>query len=146
MFDVKKIPAWLVITFFAGTFLIMNLLIPMLSDDYAYSFIWDGSQDGNFQNNIGKLYRVESFGDILTSQWSHYFTWGGRTVAHIFVQFFCWQGKLLFDVLNALMYAALALLNYFIGTGKFNLPAGCCCGYSLQCGFVCPNFFKRRFG
>ncbi|MBR4382657.1 MAG: hypothetical protein IKP64_03775 [Selenomonadaceae bacterium] len=121
MFDVKKIPAWFVITFCAGTFLIMNLLLPIIGDDYAYAFIWDGAQNGNFQNNlVGQLQRVESFGDIFYSQWQHYLTWGGRTVAHCFVQFFVWQGKLLFDVANALMYAALALMIYFFGTGKFD--------------------------
>lgn len=121
MIDLKKIPAWLVIAFCAGTFLIMNLLTPVIGDDYAYAFIWDGAQNGNFQNNIGKLYRVESFGDIIASQWSHYLTWGGRSVAHCFVQFFVWQGKLLFDFANALMYAALALLIYFTAKGKLEI-------------------------
>ena len=99
----------------------MNLLTPVIGDDYAYAFIWDGAQNGNFQNNIGKLYRVESFGDIITSQYSHYMTWGGRTVAHVFVQFFVWQGKLLFDIMNALIYAALALLIYFSAKGKIEI-------------------------
>ena len=121
MIDVKKIPAWLVIAFCAGTFLIMNLLTPIFGDDYAYAFIWDGAQNGNFQNNVGKLYRVESFGDIIKSQWSHYLTWGGRSVAHCFVQFFVWQGKLMFDFANALMYAALALLIYFTAKGKVEI-------------------------
>ena len=106
------------IAFCAGTFLLMNLLTPFFGDDYAYSFIWDGAQNGNFQNNIGKLERLESIGDIFASQWSHYLTWGGRTVAHCFVQFFCLTGKLLFDFMNALVYAALAFLIYFTAKGK----------------------------
>ncbi len=118
MIDLNKIPAWLVIAFCVGTFLLMNLLTPFFGDDYAYSFIWDGAQNGNFQNNIGKLERLDSIGDIFVSQWSHYFTWGGRTVAHCFVQFFCLTGKLLFDFANALMYAALAFLIYFAAKGK----------------------------
>ena len=117
----SRLPAWLVVSFCAGTFLIMNLLTPLFGDDYAYSFIWDGAQNGNFQNNIGKLERLESLGDIIQSQWSHYFTWGGRTVAHIFVQFFCLTGKLFFDFMNALIYAALALLIYVVATGKLDV-------------------------
>lgn len=109
------------IAFCAGTFLIMNLLTPFFGDDYAYSFIWDGAQNGNFQNNIGKLERLESIGDIFVSQWSHYLTWGGRSVAHCFVQFFCLTGKLLFDFANALMYAGLALLIYFTAKGKIEI-------------------------
>lgn len=145
MFDVKKIPAWLVITFGVGTFMLMNLLLPMFGDDYAYSFIWDGAQNGNFQNNVGKLYRVESFSDIIVSQISHYMTWGGRTVAHCFVQFFVWQGKLLFDIFNALIYAALALLIYFFGTGKFdfkNMSGAMMLWIFIALWFCLPEFYQ----
>lgn len=121
MINLKKIPAWAVIAFFTGTFLIMNLLTPMIGDDYAYAFIWDGAQNGNFQNNIGKLERLQTLGDIFVSQWSHYFTWGGRTVAHCFVQFFCLTGKLFFDFMNALIYMLLALTIYLLAKGEFNL-------------------------
>lgn len=141
----KKFSAWGVIFFFGGTFLIMNLLTPIFGDDYAYAFIWDAAQNGNFQNNIGKLYRVESFSDILESQYSHYMTWGGRTIAHIFVQFFVLHGKLLFDVANALMYAALALIIYFLGTGKpefKNLDAKILLWIFFAMWFCLPAFFQ----
>lgn len=145
MFDVKKIPAWLVVSFCAGTFLIMNLLTPLFGDDYAYSFIWDGAQNGNFQNNIGKLERLESLGDIIQSQWSHYFTWGGRTVAHIFVQFFCLTGKLFFDFMNALIYAALALLIYSTATGRLdvaNFSGGRLLWIFFALWWCLPEFFQ----
>ncbi len=148
MIDFKKIPAWFVIVFFAGTFLIMNLLTPIFGDDYAYAFIWDGAQNGNFQNNIGKLYRVESFGDIITSQWSHYMTWGGRTVAHCLVQFFVWQGKILFDIMNALIYALLALLIYFFSTGRFslqNLDGKIFLWIFFAMWFCLPELFQTAF-
>ena len=141
----KNFSAWGIIIFFSGTFLIMNLLTPIIGDDYAYAFIWDGAQNGNFQNNIGKLYRVESFSDILNSQYQHYMTWGGRTIAHIFVQFFVWQGKLLFDVANALIYAALALIIYFLGTGKLdfkNLNAKILMWIFFAMWFCLPEIFQ----
>lgn len=144
----KKFSAWSVIIFFSGTFLIMNLLTPILGDDYAYAFIWDAEQNGNFQNNIGKLYRVESFSDIVESQYSHYMTWGGRTFAHVFVQFFVWQGKLLFDVANTLIYAALALIIYFLGTGKLefkNLNAKILLWIFFAIWFCLPEFFQTAF-
>ena len=144
MFDVKKIPAWLVLTFGAGTFMLMNLLSPFFGDDYAYAFIWDGAQNGNFQNNlVGQLHRVESFGDILYSQWQHYLTWGGRTVAHCFVQFFCMVGKVFFDVANGLMYAALALLIYYCGTGSIqNLRGSMLLWILVALWFCLPEFFQ----
>ncbi len=104
---------------FLGIFFLRNLLMPIIADDYAYAFIWDGDGLGNLLDGIdaNRLERVESFSDILYSQWQHYFTWGGRTIAHIFVQFFVWQGKIFFDVANVLVFAALVLLIFKVGTG-----------------------------
>lgn len=104
---------------FLLTFFLRNLLLPIIADDYSYAFIWDGDGLGNLLDGIdgNRLERVESFGDILYSQWQHYFTWGGRTIAHIFVQFFVWQGKIFFDVANVLVFAALTLLIFKVGTG-----------------------------
>ena len=100
-------------------FFLRNLLLPIIADDYSYAFIWDGDGRGNLIDGLdpNRLHRVESFADILYSQWQHYFTWGGRTIAHIFVQFFVWQGKLLFDVANTLVFGAFVLLLFKVGTG-----------------------------
>ncbi len=117
-------------------FLSMNLLTPNFTDDYAYSFVWDGEHDGNFRNDIGDLKRIESFSDIFVSQYSHWMTWGGRTVAHIFVQFFAWQGKIFFDFANAIIFSILALIIYFLGTGKFSIP---------QSSILIPIFFALWF-
>ena len=144
--EVKNFSAWLVLTFSAGTFMLMNLLSPFFGDDYAYAFIWNGAQNGNFQNNlVGQLQRVESIGDIFYSQWQHYLTWGGRTVAHCLVQFFCMVGKVFFDVANGLMYAALALLIYFFGTGRFelrNMNAKLLLWIFVAMWFLLPEFFQ----
>ena len=137
-----KIPAWAVAVFSAGIFFVQNLLTPIIGDDYAYAFIWDGEQDGNFQNNIGRLYRVESIGDIFVSQWSHWLTWGGRSVAHFFVQFFMMFDKIFFDVANALVYAALGLLIYFLAAGKFELRAGALLWIFFALWFCLPEFFQ----
>lgn len=137
-----KFPALGVVIVCAGIFLIKNLLTPVIGDDYAYAFIWDGAQNGNFQNNIGKLYRVESIGDIFISQWSHWLTWGGRSVAHFFVQFFMMFDKVFFDVANALIYAALGLLIYFLATGKFELRAGALLWIFFALWFCLPEFFQ----
>ena len=98
-------------------FLTINILLPFTADDISYAFIWDGEHGGNLMDGIGDRQRVESFTDILISQWSHYFHWGGRTIAHIIVQFFSWVGKAYFDVLNVLVFCALVFLIFKIGTG-----------------------------
>ena len=95
----------------------MNVLTPFAADDINYAFIWDGEHGGNFLDGMGKRQRVESFTDILISQWSHYFHWGGRTIAHIIVQFFSWIGKAYFYVLNVLVFCATVFLIFKVGTG-----------------------------
>lgn len=103
---------------FLAIFFLRNLLMPIVADDYSYMFIWDGAGQGNLLNSIdpNRLQPVESFADILISQWQHYFTWGGRTVAHILAQFFVWQGKIFFDFANVFVFAALVLLLFKVGT------------------------------
>ena len=100
-------------------FFLRNLLLPIVADDFSYAFIWDGEGRGNLIDGLdpNRLHRVESFADIFYSQWQHYFTWGGRTIAHCFVQFFVWQGKFLFDVANVFVFGALILLLFKVGTG-----------------------------
>ena len=104
---------------YLAIFFLRNLLMPIVADDYSYKFIWDGTGKGNLLNSIdpNRLQPVESFADILISQWQHYFTWGGRSVAHFLVQFFDWQGKIFFDAANVFVFAALVLLLFKVGTG-----------------------------
>ena len=104
---------------YLAIFFLRNLLAPNVADDYSYKFIWDGAGIGNLLDSLDseRLQRVESFSDILYSQWQHYFTWGGRTVAHIFVQFFAWHDKIFFDLATVFVFAALVLMLFKVGTG-----------------------------
>ena len=75
---------------------VLNYLTPLgFGDDYLYSFIWQG----NAMNDplSANAARVSSFSDLLASQWSHYLTWGGRSVAHTLAQLFLWKGKGIFN-------------------------------------------------
>ncbi len=92
---------------------VLNSQLPLsYGDDYIYSFVWEGWR--MMEPLPEQVQRVAGWGDLLRSQWSHYFTWGGRTVAHTLAQFFLWQGKALFNVCNALMAVLLVLLIYWI--------------------------------
>lgn len=114
----EKISWQMILLIFLLIFFVRNLLTPVIADDYSYAFIWDGAHWGNLIDGINpdNLQRVESFADILCSQWQHYFTWGGRTIAHIFVQFFVWSGKILFDFANVFVMLALIYLLFKIST------------------------------
>lgn len=84
--------------------------MPLCYDDYAYAFIWDGEHGGNLDAmEIGERQRVQSFGDIIQSQFSHYMTWGGRVVGHSIAQFFLWTGKFSFDVANTIVLIIFVL-------------------------------------
>ncbi len=113
----EKISWQIILILFAGFFLVMNLITPFIADDISYAFIWDGEHKGNLLDGIGPRERINSFTDILISQYSHYFWWGGRTVAHICVQFFSWVGKSYFDILNVLIFCAFVFLIFKIATG-----------------------------
>ena len=92
-------------------FFMRNCLLPLAADDYSYAFVWDGAGRGNILEGVpDTIERVNSLDDLITSQWSHYMTWGGRTPAHTLVQLFVWIGKPLFNVLNTMMFVALIVL------------------------------------
>lgn len=80
-------------------------LIPYFSNDYRYLMI-QGTDDV-----------VESFSDIVVSQWRHYFEWGGRTVAHLIAQFLLFMGKAFAACASALCYVTLVLFIYYHGLG-----------------------------
>ena len=103
---------------FMGVFFLRNLILPMVSDDIPYAFVWDGSDKGNLLDGVGPRERITSFGDIVRSQYSHYMTWGGRIIGIGLTQLFAWEGKHLFNVLNTFVFIALAFLLFKIGTGK----------------------------
>ena len=116
-------PWQVLLLLFAVPFLFRNLLLPMVADDFSYAFIWDGEHYGNLMDDIGPRERVDSFYDIIVSQWSHYFTWGGRTFSMIFIQFFVWVGKVWFDLANTVVFALLMLVLYWLAVGKVESPA-----------------------
>ncbi len=108
---------------FAIPFFVRNLLLPLVGDDYSYAFIWDGEHWGNLMDNIGPRERVQSFHDIIISQWSHYLTWGGRTFSMIWIQFFAWVGEFWFDIANTGVFILLMVSLYWLSMGKMVSPA-----------------------
>ena len=119
----RRTPWLVVLLLFAIPFLIRNLLLPMVGDDFSYAFIWNGDDLGNLMDDIGPRERIHSFYDILISQWSHYLTWGGRTPSMIFIQLFAWLGKIWFDLANTFVFAVLMLVLYWLSIGEMISPA-----------------------
>ena len=102
----------------------LNLCTPLIYDDYVYSFVWQDNAMGVALSEPAN--RVNSFTDLVYSQWKHYFSWGGRTVAHFLAQLFLWAGKDLFNLLNAGCFILLLLeIQWVINEGRisFNIVA-----------------------
>ena len=104
---------------FAAFVYFKNRLTPRYADDYPYSFIWDGDNNGNLLYGNQKYRRVKSFKDLLRSQISHYKTWGGRTLAHSLAQaFLAFDDKKHFDRANTLAILTQLFICASLGSGK----------------------------
>ncbi len=74
---------------------------PTLSDDVLYHFIFQYDESAPVQP-------IESFSDIITSQWVHYHIINGRIVIHTIIQLILWlMNDHVFHVVNALMFVVL---------------------------------------
>lgn len=105
---------------------IFNYFMPKcFGDDYLYSFVWQGQP--MYVPLPENAIRVNSFRDLLVSQWSHYLTWSGRTVAHVLIQFFLWAGKDIFNIFNAMAGTVLVMEIYWcIHNGKVSFGFESC--------------------
>ena len=111
---------WLSISLIFIIMLGLNLLTPLcFGDDYVYAFIWPGQS--MYVPLPETVQRVSSFQDILLSQWSHYCTGNGRMISHLFVQFFVWQGKTVFNFANALVFVSFIGYHCWLDKWKYGL-------------------------
>lgn len=90
---------------------ILNILTPLISDDFAYMFVY------------GEDRLVSSVGDILESQENHYYMWGGRSIVHFIAQVLLILPSYVADLLNSLIYMGYIFLIYLHikGRGKNSL-------------------------
>ena len=90
---------WLFLPLVAIVFFVLNAYTPISQDDWFYKLV------------IGTSEPVNTFGDLIRSQWAHYFEMNGRFVPHTFVQLFDGiMGKGVFNVCNTLMFLLYLLL------------------------------------
>ena len=108
-----------IVAAFGAVMYYKNRLIPKYADDYPYSFVWDGKNNGNLAFGKQKYERVKSAGDLVRSQWSHYLTWDGRTVADSLVQaFLIPDDKKYFDRANTAVMLTQLYLCASIAKGR----------------------------
>jgi len=99
---------------------VLNLLTPLLYDDYFLSFVWPAGAGINSLPDNPK--KIESIFDVFESLKSYYLFWGGRIPGQAFMTFFAWKGKEYFNVVNALFSVLLVAEIYWIShEGKITL-------------------------
>lgn len=97
------------------TFLVLDLQKVSVGDDLGYMF-----SDTILHGADGK--RVESLGDIMTTQMTHYTTCNGRFLVHYVVQaLVALTPSWLASVCNAVMFTLLWLLSLILACGKRKL-------------------------
>lgn len=85
----------------------LNHYMPLLADDYSYSFSFLTGE------------RITSVSQIIPSQMAHYQRVNGRFITHTLAQFFLLIGEDAFDVVNSVAFLGLLYLIYFHGCGTF---------------------------
>lgn len=107
----------LILALVTVAFYVHNLLSPEFLDDYVYKFVFDKSGPDYSQ-------RISNLWDVFRSQYGFYFAWNGRTGVQFLGQLFCGLlGKPVFNVLNALVFAAFIYLlrRQITDKGKYTL-------------------------
>lgn len=90
-----------------STILYLNHKIPLIGDDFVYSFIYLSTD------------RVTSLSDILISQQIHYQVWGGRSIVHFIDQaLLLINNPLTIDILNSIAFVGLILCMQLHITGR----------------------------
>lgn len=104
---------------------LLNLMTPLLADDYFAIFVWpEGVRiNGELPENAKRLTELS---DFIVSTKSYYLTWGGRIPGSFPVGFFVWAGKEYFNFANAFMMTILVMEIYWLShegkvTFNFNL-------------------------
>lgn len=96
----KKLTSWASVSVFLLiiiAFFCLNFNFPLHSDDFRYHYIWPTVE------------RTQGLYDVVLSQKAHYMTWAGRIFAISSVQFSLLFDKIVFDIVNTLMYALAAV-------------------------------------
>lgn len=97
----KRKRLWILVSLLCfGIILFLNVLTPMIADDFAYLYIF------------GEKEQVSNLSELIRSQVTHYNLWGGRTVVHFVAQILLQMPHYVVDVVNSLVYLLFVFLIY----------------------------------
>ena len=103
----RKYGFFLLIAIIYAMLLVLNLLTPMSTDDYAYLYHMQTKE------------RVVTLADMVSAGRVHYMLMNGRIFTNvIFTQAMLWLGKIPFSFINALVYVAFIMGIYLLVKGE----------------------------
>lgn len=109
---IRTISSVLVLIISFACIFLLNLYQPIFGDDWRYSLMDDGQT------------RIQSFSDIYTSLYVHYFEWGGRIFVHIIDEILLLQNERTADLINSIAFVCFGGLIYKIANqGNTSRPA-----------------------
>lgn len=83
-----------------------------LSDDLLYHFVWQ-------QDDTSPIQPLNTFSDLITSQWTHYHVTNGRWVVHTLAQaFLSFAPSAVYQVINALLFTMMLYLTSQLMVGS----------------------------
>lgn len=101
----KRILFFVILLFIGGAFYMMNSYEPLRCDDLIYQFYWLDDYSNELVEPIDLNNRIDDVFEAFSSQINHYFVMNGRFTVHFIVSCFCgFGGRLLFSILNTLVY------------------------------------------
>lgn len=107
----KNTSIYIIFTLLFVVLLCLNFFtVETVQDDYLYKFAWIN------KDSMQSPYRINTIGDVISSQYFHYLYQNGRFVPHFILQFF--DGVLskgLFNVLNSFVFCLLIWMINKIG-------------------------------
>lgn len=89
----------------AGIFFLFSWLTPYVYDDIVYHYCYIPGK--SFFDISPDTALVNSFADVWRSVQAFFFSWSGRVVPGLTIYTLFWQGKMLFNLLNGVMAAAV---------------------------------------
>ena len=119
----KSLGTAAILASFGAVVYFKNRVLHKYADDYPYSFVWEGDENGNLAYGDHKYQRVRTAGDLLKSQASHYMTWDGRSIAETLVQLFLMSDdKKPYDRANTAVLMSQLMLIAALGKGRTSGP------------------------
>lgn len=124
----KRVLCFFVLLFVFCSIFLLNILTPLIADDYAYQLIF-GTKD-----------YVHNIRDIVTSQINHYDAWGGRSIVHFIAQTLLLLPPLVADFLNTTVFILFTFLVYLHIKGRGNNSLSLFVLINLAVWFFVPMF------